>query len=316
MNQYLNMTPIIYPDLNMAYIYPELKTDSAKQDFYNKHGYADELILLPKRKTNNKAIAIMIHYDADNIVKDYVIQNIKCLIHTGYDILFCTTSESIQNVDLPINIVYFKNKGPGCEWIYLCNILKNKKDLFKSNYEWIFFINDSVLLPIHGPEKFLETVNNMRMKSDFWAHWESNENNHHGIDCPQEFKIKAIDDIISFLDHVSTNDTNKSKENIKLVPHLITKGYNFSAVIPIISIDIKPEYVCPIFHPNVFPQWINRKETFAIKWKYMMNYIDLIKINNPILNYLTRYIHFGENGVQGEPQKQSAYAHPSVYRGK
>lgn len=316
MNKYLNMEPIAYSDLDFD--------SEDKRHFYQLHGHAEELIVLPVARMNsereskqNKAAAIMFHYDADNIIKDYVIQEIKCLIATGYDIYFYTTSDKIQNVDLgpAINIVYLKNLGAGCEWSYLCDILKSNNASFKSKYEWILFINDSILFPINGLKSFRNTVDDMRSKSDFWAHWESNEVSYHAVGCPQEFNIKLIDALISFLEQINNNNKSYIITQIetKMTTYLINNGYRFSAVVPVASLKINPDYVCPIFHPDAFGQWINRNETFAIKWKYMINYIDLDAVNNPVLNYLTRYIHFGPNGIQGEPQKQRVYSSPFFY---
>jgi hypothetical protein len=64
---------------------------------------------------------------------------------------------------------------------------------------------------------------------------------------------------------------------------------------------------CPIFHPDIFYQWINRTETFAIKWKYMMNFIDIEKLNNPIFNWIVKYIHFGPTGIKGIPELYNVY---------
>lgn len=273
-----------------------------KIKYYNLYGIPEETIVFPIIEASNKAIAIYFHYDSDNIMKDYVINGIKALIYSGYDIVFCTTSEKINNVDistLPFNINFLKNYGKGSEFKYWHEILETNLSQYKSKYEWILLLNNSILFPIHGIENFQNTILTMRNNCNFWGHWESNEIKHHSISSLNEFNINIIDDLINFykiqLNQLTDDSYTKSFfinfEN-EQTEYLINKGYVYKCVVPINKLLIDPLYICPIFHPNVFIQWINRDEVFAIKWKYMFNYINLELINNPILNYLTRYIHF------------------------
>ena len=66
-------------------------------------------------------------------------------------------------------------------------------------------------------------------------------------------------------------------------------------------------------HPDVFPRWINRQEVFAIKWKYMGNYLNKRKLNIPYMNYLLRYLHFNDTGMKGKPEEHRAYGNPINY---
>ena len=73
------------------------------------------------------------------------------------------------------------------------------------------------------------------------------------------------------------------------------------------------KYTCPIMHPYVFPKWIKNTEVFAIKWKYIGNYLNKEDLNMPYLNYLLRYIHFNHNGVKGKPELDKTYLEPQMY---
>jgi hypothetical protein len=138
----LNMKQILTDD-NIIYNYNLLNKNEHstwlnKKDFYEKFGYAEEMILYNKPSRQCSACLIYAHYDKDDIVKDYVIQAIKTFRYLGYDILFFTASNKIKNVNvLPCKVFYTSNEGPGTDWkIWLngCNyILENK-----SVYNYIF----------------------------------------------------------------------------------------------------------------------------------------------------------------------------------
>ena len=124
-------------------------------------------------------------------------------------------------------------------------------------------------------------------------------------------KYISIEELTDYVENI--RNTNSVSNVIKITKDIINKGYVYKSVVSINTLIINPSYICPIFDPNVFIQWINREEVFAINLKYMLNYIDSDLINNPILNYLTRYIHFGPYGIKGEPEIQGVYKLPFEY---
>jgi lipopolysaccharide biosynthesis protein len=270
-----------------------------KKTYYELYGYAEENVIFPIKKSN-RSLVIYTHFDKDNIIKDYVIISIKSLIELGYVIIFCTTSEKIINVDLPLNILYYKNNGPGSNFIIWYDILKKNIQTYKSQYDWIMLLNDSILFPINGLDNFKNTIDNMRNKSDFWSHWDSNNIHDHGISSQIEYNINVIDSLLEFYSdklnkETYTKDYFIQEIEVKQTEYLISKNFRFNSVIPYTSLNIDNDKLFSFFHPNIFDQWIQRKETFAIKWKYMLNYLNLKKINNPILNYITRYITVDSN---------------------
>ena len=301
----LNMKQILSGDV--IYNYNLLNKNghpswSNKKDFYVKHGYAEEMILYNKPSRVCSGCLIYAHYDKDNIIKDYVIQAIKTFRYLGYDILFFTASTTIKNVNvLPCKVFFVKNNGAGTDWnIYLSGceyILKNKLA-----YDYIFLLNDSLILPINGITNFEQTIHLMRSTSDFWGHWESNEIQWHIIGTSIEFKYKIIKDVINFINQKI--DTCKTKldyiHNCEVVfaRYLINKGYKSNTVIK--NGDYANLKVArPAFNPENIHKWIKNTNAFAIKWKYSISYLNKYS-GTPELNYLTRFLYYGKYGTISE----------------
>ena len=267
------------------------------------------MILFNKPSINFNSCLIYAHYDADNIVKDYVIQTIKTFRYFGYNILFFTASQSIKNVDvLPCNVFYVKNEGVGTDWkiwLHGCNyLLKNN-----NNYSHVFLLNDSIILPVNGIINFGKTIQRMRATSDFWGHWESNEIESHIVGTPIEFKYSMLNDIINFIQNnlilcVNNLDYRDILE-LKYARHFINKGYKCNAVIKINELETK-NVICPVFNPINIQKWINNPSTFGIKWKYMISYLNQ-NIVTPELNYLTRFLYYGKYGFISKAEKAGAF---------
>jgi hypothetical protein len=282
---------------------------SNKKEFYKKYGYAEEMILFNKPSKKCSGCLIYAHYDKDNIVKDYVIQAIKTFRYLGYDILFFTSSKSINNIDaLPCKVFYTVNKGPGTDWnIYLfgCNyILKNK-----AVYDYIFLLNDSLILPVNGIENFEKTIYLMRSTSDFWGHWASNEIQWHIISAQFEFKYNMINDIVKFITNKIKTCKNKADYihncEIKFAQYLINKGYKSNTVIK------ANEYtnlnvICYALNPANISNLLQNSNIFAIKWKYSISYLNK-NIATPELNYLTRFLYYGKYGTISEAELGGAF---------
>jgi hypothetical protein len=280
----------------------------SKKEFYNYHGYSEEVISFPNILENNKSLAIYHHFDSDNIIKDYVISSLKSLMVCGYDIYFATSCSSIENVDLPFEIHYYENYGVGTDLITYYNILKENIDKFEKKYEWVFITNDSVIFPINGNEHFKSIINEQRKDVDFWGHWSSNENEKHLIGTLLEFNNKSLR---LFLKLLSVKLAVEKKEELyyvfnietKILSSLVDNGMKYSIVIDCDDFNYE-KHISP-FSPHNFYKWIKYDKTFAIKWKYMANYIDIEYVNKEYLNYLMRFLHFGPNGPKGQYQKRT-----------
>ena len=318
----LNMQNIFDKDDDTNYNYSIIKVEpgidgmtqewKSNEEYYKKYGVAEERIIFYNFKQDSNSFLIYAHYDADNIIKDYVIQTIKTFIYLGYNILFYTSSSKIENIDqVPFKINFIKNEYAGTDWkIWLrgCRSLIDKN----VNISYVFLLNDSILLPIHGVENFKNTITKMRNTCDFWGHWDSNEIEWHIVGTPIEFKYNMIHDVIQFIeDKIKICDSN-DKHNynyiynmeIKFAKYLIDKGYKHNVVIKIDTLD--QTLVCPVFHPANIGKWINNPDSFAIKWKYMISYLNKNKASSE-LNYLTRYLHYGKYGYISDGEKMGAF---------
>jgi len=310
----------IFDGLDVEYNYDLLNVSlNNKKDFFHKYGYAEEYILFPKKKYDMKGVVLYAHYDSNNIIADYVIQGLKSLVYIGYDVLFYTASSSINNIDvsiLPFEIHYVKNKGAGTDWEMWLNGLKLIKET-KLNYEWIMFINDSLLFPINGITNFMNSVINSRDGCDFWGHWYAPEKCLVGT--PVEFKFNLIDDVIIFIEKnvyiVLNNLLNKSRSAIHLLEipftqYLLNKNYLMKSIIDYRNLK-GHNVVCPSFHPQLLNQWINNPYSFAIKWKYCISYLKNDIVSEEF-NFLTRYLYYGPYGTISNGEKDMVFP-KSIY---
>jgi hypothetical protein len=281
----------------------------SNKEYYKKYGVAEETILFPNFKPCCDCFLIYAHYDADNIIKDYVIQTIKVFIHLGYNILFYTSSSKIGNIDqVPFKINFVKNEYAGTDWkiwLHGCRSLIDKN----VNTSYVFLLNDSIILPIHGVENFKNTITKMRNTCDFWGHWDSNEIEWHIVGTPIEFKYNMIQDVVQFIEDkikLCTDDKYSYIYNLELkfAKYLIDKGYKHNVVINVYTLDQK--LTCPVFHPGNTNKWINNPDSFGIKWKYMISYLNQNTVC-PELNYLTRYLHYGKYGYISDGVKMGAF---------
>jgi len=282
---------------------------NSKKEFYELYGYTEEIVTFPIQKNCNTSVAIYHHFDVDNIIKEYVLDGLRCLILSGYDIYFCTSCDTINNIDLPFKIHYYKNYGAGTDLITYKNVIKDNIKMFKLKYKYLFITNDSVIFPINGVKHFNDVVNKQRNGTDFWGHWSSPEIQHHLIGILLEFKIDLLDTLLDFLtsklDGIDFNKIEKiyyvKEIEVKILQHLLNAGFIHSTVLPYEKFNYY-DHITPNYPHNIY-QWINDENTFAIKWKYNCNYLNLDFINNKYLNHILRYLHFGPHGPIGIYQK-------------
>jgi hypothetical protein len=296
----------IFKDIRVEYRYDLLQIDKydvlgTRENYYQNFLFAEEMLLHIKGKPDPKSCVIYAHYDRDNIIKDYVIQAINTFIYLGYRVLFFTASDMLKNASvLPCETFFVKNEGHGTD---LKIFLRGCRHIMFSGakYEWIMFVNDSLILPINGIDNFKKTIDEMRQQSDFWGHWDSPEHMPHIICAVLEFKFKMINDVTSFFqDAIEKCDTKGDFIQILEVNfsgYLMSKNYVGKVVIDEKTLLGKDELICPIFNPYIIQQWVNNPRTFAIKWKYCIGYLESQNVS-PEFRFLARFLHFGPHGLK------------------
>ena len=290
---------------------------NTKEEYYSLYGKADEIIVFPLKINNNNSCAIYAHYDSNNLIADYVISGIKALIIIGYDIIFYTSSEKINNVDLetlPFKVNFIKNENVGTDWKIWLNALNyiNNNDI---KYDWILLLNDSLLFPINGIDNFRNSINNMRIDSDFWGHWDSNEVRWHIIGTPIEFRYKLLNDVIYFItknivlckigwDYVTLLETCFAQ-------YLVDKGYNYNVIIKENTLKFDKK-ACPSHNAFILEQWIFKKNAFAIKWKYVISYLKNTHVSSEF-NFLSRFMYYGPYGYISNGEKKGLFIKSEDY---
>lgn len=283
----------LFEDINTDYFYENIniiekspyipfqeKNWNSKKEYYEIYGNTEEIILFPKPAQKNNCCVIYVHHDNDNLLKDYVIQELKTLLYCGNYIIFFTTSTEIKNYNVnlfPFPVLFRKNLGIGNDWRLWHEALEYIT-ISNLKYDWITFMNNSILFPINGINNFINTVNNMRNNNDFWGHWQTNENNWYILKCPFEFKYNLIYDVKHFildklLSLIDNSDFKKIEYN--LANFLKDKGYKYSTVIPV---------NCDNTNEN----------SFCLKIKDTFTYLNKINTNQ-YLNYICRYLAFKNN---------------------
>lgn len=278
-----------------------------KKEAYEKFGHAEEYILWPRMKYNNKSLLIYSHYDKDNIIKNYVVESLRTYIILGYDIIFCTTSEKIVNLDLPFEINYFKNRNDinqGNDLNMVASILNTRK---LDNYDWITVLNDSILLPIHGIENFRNTIDTYRLNNDIWGLFLNNDCQVHICTCHFEFKKRCLPKLREFFHNKMKMTFIDSwdliqKVEIKMIEYMgiHLSGFKYDGVVSYDNVKYE-DGISHLLHYKNVEKYINRKEVFGFKWKYFANYLDYEKTNNKTLNYLMRFLNVGDKipGITG-----------------
>ena len=166
----------------------------------------------------------------------------------------------------------------------------------------------------------------MRKTCDFWGHWDSTDIEWHIVGTFIEFKYAMIHDVIHFIQDKIKIHTSIGKlelfvasnglvpgtdkhwyifnVEVKFAKYLIDKGYKHDVVINVNTLD--KTLCCPPFHPGNIYKWINNPDSFGIKWKYMISYLNQNKVS-PELNYLTRYLHYGKYGYISDGEKMGVF---------
>jgi hypothetical protein len=235
-----------------------------------------------------------------------VLQGINALLSSGFNILFFTSCSIINNINtIPFNIIYNCENAGINNWKvwyegtkYLINT--------KNTYENILFLDDSLILPINGIYNFKQILEQMRRTCHFWSHWDTNntntKTNNKIITSPFEIKNILIHRFQNFIEINNSEDSQFFENNF--VNFMINKGYKYEIITKSDLLDNTVNF--PIINPINIYKWINNKQTFAIKWKYILSYIHPELVSNE-LNYLTRFLYYGKYGIVSEYEQNGLF---------
>lgn len=280
---------------------------NSKSQFYNTFGIAEEFIVHPNM-INSKKLAVYCHSDRDNLFRSFCIDAVNTLTLLGYKVIICTTCYNFKNVNnLPFEKIVISNAKNDC---FMFKQFINSKNI--QMYDHLLFVNDTIIFPVHGINNMRNTFNKFS-GIDFWGIWSSPEQKEHIMSPFLYFSNKTFNHLKSTLNKYSFADSVVAQKwEVNLLQEMKTQRFSTGAVVDYRSLG-NINYQCPIMHPDVFPRWINRPEVFAIKWKYMGNYLNKRKLNIPYMNYLLRYLHFNHTGMKGKPEEHRAYGNPINY---
>jgi hypothetical protein len=277
---------------------------NSKIDYYSQHGHAEQDITFPIKGYSNGGVVVYTHYHPDNIILDCNLQSIKILMYLGYSILFFTSSD-VTNVDLPFEVHKVRNQGVGTDWRMF---LEGLKLVDQSKYQWVMFVNDSLILGINGVSNFEKTITTYRNSgNDFWGQWLTNHVGFHLVGTPVEWKTKLVPDLIHFITLTLSRCRNEmdyiTQLEIGCTQHLLKKGYTLSAVHNDSGFKMGQH---GFFEPDTMVKWINHPGTFAIKWKYSISYLNSSFVS-PCFNYLMRFLFYGPYGTLSKGEQCNVY---------
>lgn len=281
---------------------------NSKQEFYTRYGTAEKFIVYPNINFNRNKLALYFHSDKDNLFRSYCIDAVNTLCLLEYKVIICTTCNNFVNVtNLPYEKIIINNAKTDC---FMFKNVMNRINI--NNYSHLMFVNDTLLFPIHGINNMKNTINKF-LNTDFWGIWSSPEQKEHIMSPFLHFTNRTFNYLKMNLSKYTFHDSHNAQQwEINLLSEMRSKGFSIGYVIDYKTLG-NLNLTCPIMHPYIFPKWIIRKDVFAIKWKYMGNYLNKNKLNIPHMNYLLRYLHFNHTGPKGKPEQNGAYKNPLNY---
>ena len=134
---------------------------NTKQIFYNLYGKAEEFITFPLR-TNilTVGIALYSHYSDNNILSNYCVEGIKCLIQLGFKVVLLTNCNNFNNITyIPCEKYIVKDATND---YYM--IRKYLNEHLIDNYKYLLLVNDSIAFPIRDLNQVRLTFNKQRGK--------------------------------------------------------------------------------------------------------------------------------------------------------
>ena len=287
------------------------KTNSCKsiKEYYDIYGISEEYIIYPKIAKKYDKLALYCHSDNENLFRSFCIDAVNTLALLDYKVIILTTCNYFKNINnLPYEIITVNESK--IDTYMIKTYLNNYKI---EQYTHLLTVNDSLIFPIHGINNMKKTIDKFS-NIDFWGIWSSPENKEHIMSSFLHFSKITFNTLVKNLNNYNLKSfENAQLWEINLLEEMKNNNFTTESVIDYKSLGDLNKLTCPIMHPTIFPKWIKNEEVFAIKWKYISNYLNKEKLNMPYMNYLLRYLHFNHTGIKGKPEMQKAFDNPLFY---
>lgn len=199
----------------------------------------DIIRLSENREINkNNNLCIFSHFDTDNIIDEYVINYLKSINDSKFDIIFVSTSEKLNNDEInKINflckkIIVKKNNGYDFgSWVVGLNSINNDILL----YDNLIICNDSVYAPLFNLPNIISKMN--KRNCDFWGITDSYQHSYH-LQSYFIFFKKTVFSSSVFYNFWNNYRVYTKKRNI-------IRNYEINLTKYFISNGFKSEVLCP-----------------------------------------------------------------------
>ncbi len=191
-----------------------------------------------KYKKLNNNLCIISHFDANQIIDDYVVYMLQELYKLKFDIVFVTTSEKIQSNQLAKIQKYLfmsvvkKNIGYDfMSWKTGLSLVDDYK-----NYETILHINDSIFFPLVNPKKMFDTMKLQEV--DCWGLTDSFKQTYHiesffWVVNQRLLQSKVYEDFWNQCQILNDKSQIIQKYEMGFAPLFSKHGFKCSAYIPL-----------------------------------------------------------------------------------
>ena len=231
--------------------------------------------LIENGKKNKNNLCIFSHFDPDDIIDEYVINYLESINNLEFDIIFVSTSEKLDNIEinkikfLCKKIIIKKNNGYDFgSWVVGLDSIRNNISL----YDNLIICNDSVYAPLFNLADIFSKMN--KRNCDFWGITDSYQHSYH-LQSYFIFFKKTLFSSKFFWNFWDNYKLYNKKRNI-------IKNYEVNLTKYFISNGFKSDVLCPTID---FPDYAkvntthNNWKALITKYKCPIIKIELLKKN-------------------------------------
>ncbi len=162
---------------------------------------------------NAERLAIFCHFDADNIISEYIAHYLTELKNAGCDVVFFTNShvsdEQVSKIKNSVNQIIIRQNVGYDFGAYFTGYVEHRDKL--SNYKNVLFINDSVFGPFYGLSKVFDKMSAQNL--DMWGISDAFHKHYHIQSYFWAFKTSGA--VLAVLDEEAKNyDFNLPKKDV------------------------------------------------------------------------------------------------------